>query len=204
MGRLVSALFLLTTLLLVWLGQQAPARATVTPAEINPFAPEHGMSRPVSLAELGQVNIYYYPVEGESQAALRASMDRNKRHGWDAYTQWRVYWTWPGRGQARCDMSRASLSTSLTLSFPQWRPPVQAEPGLVRRWDGYVAGLSRHEREHLENARAGFERIRQIIGRGNCETAEAEIQAVLAGMRAFDIAYDSETQHGRIQGAVFP
>lgn len=208
MKRILSTLFVVTLSLFFWLGQQSPAGASISPADMGPFGnlvkPGNSQHHIISQLDLGPVSLDYYRVEGDSISDLRSSIDQNRRHGWDAYTQWQVYWNWPGRGQAQCDLHKAQLITSLSLSFPQWQSPEQPDPDVAGRWQHYVRGLATHERLHLENARKGFERMRDVLARGDCATAENELRTIVAAMRNFDDEYDAHTHHGVDQGAYFP
>lgn len=208
MNRVLYTLCVVT-LVLFWLGQQNIAGATISAADMAPFGnlarPTNNDHHYVSQLDMGPVSLDYYHVEGDSIGDLRSSIDQNRRHGWDAYTQWQVYWNWPGRGLGgQCDLHKAQLITSLSLSFPQWQTPEQPNAYVASRWDHYVHGLATHERMHLENARKGFERMRAVIAKGDCATAEAELHTIVTSMRAFDEQYDANTHHGVDQGAYFP
>ncbi len=145
-----------------------------------------------------------YDIGGSTESEIRTQLEAYGPNGYDAYTKWYVRWDWPGRGTAECRLQEAAVSYEITVTFPRWIPTADASPELVAKWNGYLYALALHENEHVNNIVSHFPEVVAAIKGGTCLSAETAALAVLQQMRQFDNQYDSNTRHGRTQGARFP
>ena len=110
-----------------------------------------------------------------------------------------------------CLLRDVEIDLALTVTLPEWVPPAQSDPALVRDWGRFRRALAGHEGRHREIAEDGAERmLRALDGlrRQSCEVANDEAQRRLERLEieveAAQRRYDSETGHGRTEGAVWP
>ena len=156
------------------------------------------------------VRVVYYDVSGTTAQQVRASInarglvDPDDGARSDAYTTWRIVWSWPPGPSGSCGVSRATARFSATVTLPRLISRPQASAALVKRWDRYFDGLLRHELGHVQRANAGLARVIAAVRSSTCETANSAGNAEIARLRREDDLYDRMTAHGRLQGAVFP
>ena len=166
----------------------------------------------VSAAPNIQVSRQTYAVRGDNAAALREDITRNRRNGWDGYTDWQVNWRYrfeerPGS----CGLAAIEVQATVRVSLPEWRAE-QPKRRLEQRWSRYISALQEHEQGHVENAQRGAQAVdsalRGLAPQRDCgamgKLADATCQRVLERVREWDRQYDARTEHGRTQGAVFP
>lgn len=154
-----------------------------------------------------------YPVRGRDVAAVRAALDaarvRDEQDGTmvEAYTHGRIQGTWqaPARADhdAPCRPEAVIIRYSATMRLPYLAEP--DPPALLgEAWRVYAVNLEAHEMEHLERIRRALPRLAAAITAAPCAQADAAGAAILKEIRAEGRAYDRETEHGRLEGAVFP
>jgi predicted secreted Zn-dependent protease len=191
-----------------------PAAPASTDTPVPPGAPAEDAAPPgaTPTAVAGAVadaTMQYYDITGATAEDLRASMDARgpvdgSGHRNDAFTAWDVRWTWPLHPDTSCILSGATITTSITVTFPRWLPPAEASASLIERWNAYESALVTHESGHVSFVVATAADVLAAIKGATCETAESAAQAVVARIRQHDIDYDAATNHGFTQGAHFP
>ena len=111
---------------------------------------------------------------------------------------------------AGCRMDDLVVSLEVRIHLPRWRPRGRRPEELGRRWDAMLAGLTRHEEGHRDNAlwaARGLHRRLLALGEDrDClaleRAAQRERFKAEARYRQRDGAYDRRTQHGVNQGSV--
>lgn len=148
-----------------------------------------------------------YDVTGNTENAIRQSLDANRPSDYDAYTTWYISWQF-----GDCDGGGLVVNVNVTYQIPQWIAPNDAAPELVASWNAYESALFCHEYGHaklgLEAANDIYTALDDIDSGGDCSTqqtmADARFSAILDDYLAREIQYDTETNHGATMGAVFP
>lgn len=199
----------MVTLALTPTPSPGPFRPAVTPSP-----PPSATRQPLAASFLGQVSlpnatVHYYRISGTTAADLRTALDANNLldeagDRGDALTRWYISWHWPGYGLPFCALRAARVAYHIRVTLPRWTPPPEAAPALRDQWAAYLEALAWHERGHVDNIVSHYREVETAIRASTCRTADASAQAVVAILRAFDVAYDDATDHGATQGAVFP
>ena len=151
----------------------------------------------------------YFDITGTTAGELRDSinaqgpLDSGGRRN-DALTMWSIDWTWPLNADSSCILDSATISTTITVTFPRWQPPPGASASLIDQWNAYEAALVTHESGHVSFVVATAPEVLAAIKGATCAAAEAAAQAAVGRIRQHDIDYDAETNHGGTQGARFP
>lgn len=161
--------------------------------------------------------IHWYDVSGDSEAELRAQLDRlgpetdGERH--DAYTAWHVTWHFPFvQGDDGCATGPVTTDVRVVVTLPRWQGFADEGAPLVQRWRRYLDALKEHESGHrltgIHAASDITEQLPQLPPKPTCgeaeEAANALARSILDQHRARDVEYDGETRHGITQGALFP
>lgn len=110
-----------------------------------------------------------------------------------------------------CLLRDVELDLALTITLPEWTSPVSPDPALTRDWNRFHRALAGHEDRHREIAENGAERmVRSLAGlrRESCkivqDEAQRRVQRLEVEIEESQRGYDSRTDHGRTEGAVWP
>lgn len=163
--------------------------------------------------------VQYHDVEGDTAAALLASLKRvsyAKPNG-DTFaaanTKWRLRWNvsvLPTKNG--CALDSATTELDVEMNLPRWTPPTGARPGLVRSWDTFAAAVRHHEDGHrdiaIDAVREVDRRLQGVRSARSCDALRKNLsrvaESVVREYREKDDSYDVTTMHGRTQGVAFP
>lgn len=160
-----------------------------------------------------------YDVRGTSIPELRAGLRRygvrmNDGNTYDALTSWNIRWEYDyDRTSGSCSIDDFRAFVDVTILYPRWISDDNDDPVLISdAWDSYLHSLIRHEQGHRDIAVATADRlIRTVAALPPAATCADLDRAVAALGRSFmtrlnldQRAYDAETGHGAMQGAVLP
>ena len=163
--------------------------------------------------------IRYHDVEGDTAAALLASLKRvayAKPNG-DTFaaanTKWRLRWNVSVQPTKNgCALDSATTELDVEMNLPRWTPPAGARPGLVKSWDRFAAAVRKHEDGHreiaIEAVREVDRRLQGVRTARDCNALRKNLsrvaESVVREYREKDNSYDVTTMHGRAQGVFFP
>lgn len=178
-----------------------------------------GLGGPATLDDLGDtfagdphIRVVYYDVGGATTEDLRRELDRKgpvDQFGYrrDAYTRWKIRWAWPLDKQRRPAFDRTKASYEIRVFMPRWKPPLNVEPSLLRRWHRYVASMIEHERTHVQFVRANVPAIAQSIRdraqqnpNFTVDEANALGSSIMKKVQQLDREYDRSTDNGINEG----
>jgi predicted secreted Zn-dependent protease len=159
-----------------------------------------------------------FAVSGDSASELRTDLDRKRPPSpngrrYDANVQWSLTWSFHFDTQPRaCGLADATVDLQMLVRLPVLAPDAAPPEAVRERWDDFAQLLETHEAGHVDNYTNGARALQDAYT--TVEPAETcdELRALLADMgasaidsiRAADIEYDRQTDHGRTQGATFP
>lgn len=198
------------------LGLPAPTRANFYNV-IVPTPTAQMLKYPVTYD--AHFNVVTYPVSGETLDALARSLDANALvdahdplNRYYALTNWNLTsrWTWQPT-VAGCEVKNAQVTIDVTLTLPALASSDLA-PEVRQRWDTFIANTITHETGHVRLAFDGARSYQRDVGyllpAVNCSIIETRLNDLFRkDLNAIDQAnvdYDTATQHGTTQGAVFP
>ncbi|NJR57931.1 MAG: DUF922 domain-containing Zn-dependent protease [Cyanobacteria bacterium CRU_2_1] len=189
-----------------------------TPAPPNQNSPEFN-DETESLIPIVRIHYDYYPIDGTTAAELRSqmlqdgSMSELEERRYDAYTKWRVQWSYNhAMTEQGCMTASLEGQVDITFTLPQWDTPPNTSSSLIEAWNQYLAALQVHENGHMVNGlEAGID-VLYTLSRSpaysSCQELEASVdtttEQIIHYYNQQDINYDRHTQHGLTQGAVFP
>jgi predicted secreted Zn-dependent protease len=154
----------------------------------------------------------YYPVRGRTIRELASQADQAE-DGWTAFTDWRTEWRyqWLDSGTS-CELTGGEVDVTARITYPRWRPPDDAAPSVVARWERFMANLVTHELGHVTIALQGAEAIDDHFDSGSSEATCSELERATdeAAKQLHDryerlnVRYDRVTGHGLAQGTGLP
>lgn len=160
---------------------------------------------------------YYYDVQGDNPAAIRADMDHKRkqqvRGGYDAYTSWFLKWRFRYSDELKgCKISAASTRLKVNYTLPRWIDNGAALAQTGERWHAYYRALLEHEQGHRQWGVAAADAIEQALlampHYNDCLTLRRDAHRLAARLLARHLRgeknYDRVTRHGATQAAVFP
>lgn len=127
----------------------------------------------------------YYDVDGDTVEDIRAAMTANTPQEFWAFTQWYVSWT-----------STCEVTVKITYTYPDWAGYDDADPELQDYWDNFIKNLEIHEHGHGDNGRGAGQEIEDT-------RCGEDPYRIIRNWGQEDVNYDTDTDHGRTQGAVF-
>ena len=159
------------------------------------------------------VAVQYYQVVGKSPSEIFDNLNRLgpvddlgiRRH---ALTKWNIRWSWPFNYKTPL-FEEVSTRTEVLVLLPQWTG-IKNGP-LAQSWYRYLNELIEHEIGHVAIVAQNYKGVTQKIraaARTNpkldFKLANKIAEIELRRIRALDLEYDRQTQHGKTQGVVFP
>lgn len=188
----------------------APGGLPSAPAD---GAPMPGRSLPTVEIDLDAVT---YAVEGSTpEDILRSLIERGPSSEGQRFfglTETAIDLRYDQREVASgCLIEDAQVLLSLTITLPEWTPAPDADPETRRAWSRFRRALAQHEDRHRAIAEEGAQALQRAIDgmlRSDCETVALEsrrrLERLEVEIAAAHRRYDSETGHGRTEGAVWP
>ncbi len=162
------------------------------------------------------ISTNYYVVTGQTPAALLASLRESRQartnSSFDAFTTWKIRWTYRysniPEGVA---LDNVEVTARVGVTMPRWTSSQGAPATLVQGWVRYYQGLSAHEEGHVRLVREAVTEMQKSVSALNQFESTAALSKALdrACSQAVEKAkqrerqYDAETGHGRRQGAVW-
>ena len=166
-----------------------------------------------SAAASEQLDINYYAITGSTSRQLLEAMqsqgpqadDGRRFHG---YTRWQVRWKYQATaGGSNCRIRNVETQVAGTITLPEWTDASSADDDLLNRWQNYSRILREHEEGHYQFALDAAASIRQQLTElppQPCsllnERANRLGMSLVDEQRQREIAYDRDTNHGRLNG----
>lgn len=161
----------------------------------------------------------YYPIHGSNSQELRAQMNTlgpliGGNH-FDAQVNWFIHWNchwYHDLGKQNCAITSVDVSVLINHSMPQWENAAASDKATQTQWNNYLSHLELHESGHATNGKQAADEIEKALmntgPKPTCDELKNELdttaQNLIKKHEAWDVAYDTKTEHGRSQGAVFP
>jgi len=191
---------------------------TVSPHIPFPTPAAASLRYPVTLNESYAVKPY--AVVGNTPQEIRRSLNANgvtdpnePGQRFDANVVWHLSGGWEGQPTANgCELKDAAFTLKVTLNIPALTIGPATTNELLQGWNAYVERLKLHEAGHIDTSVKQARKLRDDFGNfppaPNCDTLDQRLQArfdqTIQTIKALDIRYDADTQHGATQGAVYP
>ena len=163
--------------------------------------------------------VEYHEIAGDTEQALVAALknvsyaETSGDRFFAANTHWRIRWSFRVESAGRtCRLSSASTELDVDMNLPRWKPPSNAAPALVKRWNEFAAAVRKHEDGHRDIAIAAALQVdagaKKTPPQHDCAALKKKLSrtadATLREFRDKENSYDVTTMHGRTQGASFP
>lgn len=195
-------------------------QAILDTAAVEDFAPPLETAfEPVPVQLHENVRTETYLLTGRRAAEIRADLNRKRPHSpadgrrYDAITTWSLRWTFRyNRAGGACSLAAATIELDIVVTLPEMEDEPALPPRTLASWQAYRQALADHEQGHVDRHTAAAQDLQSALqsmpAATNCRDLAAALremgEAEIAAMRAADFEYDQVTDHGRLQGAVFP
>jgi predicted secreted Zn-dependent protease len=157
-------------------------------------------------------------VSGDNASELRADLDRKRPPSpggrrFDANVLWSLTWSFHFDPQQRaCALADATVDLQMLVRLPVLASDAAPSQAIRERWDDFALLLETHEAGHVDTYFEGARNLQDAFAEVQAAASCDELRTVLADMgasaidaiRAADVEYDRQTDHGRTQGATFP
>ena len=148
-------------------------------------------------------NILYYQVQGSTETDLAKEIQTKGPDGYAGYTNWYIRWGWPGFGHENCDLSKAWITAKVSVTLPEWDPPVGVPADLIKNWTEFSQALYTHEMGHVGNIDDALPLIQEAIQSSDCITADSAANSVLDKLRGWDCAVRRSNRPWEDRGGCF-
>ena len=159
----------------------------------------------------------YYAVTGKTAEEIRASINQKRLaetgHHFDTSSQWYASWSFEYKTDNNsCRINAQALDVYIQgfIMMPQW-DSTGADPTLVNRWQKYIDALQKHANQYAQHGLDAGQEIREELPKLSEETCEQlkeqtdrKGEEILEKYRQKDREYNERTQHGMLEGVVFP
>ena len=184
--------------------------------EVRPASDQPITGDSVRVIESSQTRTY--GVEGRTIPALRAALNATGPFAsadgrrYDSVTNWSLTWSFRFNHSSGCALANATIEISVEELLPEAASPEDLSPTVMARWQAFVDALKAHEDGHAERERAGAALLgaafEAVPPAPDCAQLGLDLNRLgeqqKAAIRTADATWDLVTDHGRLQGAVFP
>ncbi|CAG0957140.1 hypothetical protein ANRL3_00630 [Anaerolineae bacterium] len=197
--------------------------ATLTPSPnlysiVVPMPTAAPLKYPVTIDSA--LKVVTYTVTGKTTQEMSKSLEAQAiadphEPGSDYYAQtaWRISTKWSTKiAENNCELERADVSVQLTVTVPALTDVNGITPDALSRWNKFVANTITHEKGHVTRTLNGVRDYQIEIGNVAPQTDCNGMRSKLDDLFRFhsnqidrvNSEFDTETNHGTSQGAVFP
>ena len=172
-----------------------------------------------ALVEIGltvDVRYDYYAVEGTAAREILNSMQRNGPSDGDesffAITSAQSGFRYlPVETPQGCTLDEIGVQTEITVTLPKWVDVKSATPALQETWEHFMSRLLQHERWHIDASKTAAEEFYAVLfdlQQPTCAQLDSHakrmIQNISDRSARQNVEYDRDTDHGRLEGVVWP
>lgn len=173
--------------------------------------------KPAVFAPIVTEKYEYYEVQGGCEKDLLCQMKR-KGIAWsdgkkyDSTTNWHVMWKYGySRTPGSCSAESFRVFVDITFLYPKWMPGGDAPRDLTDKWEAYMKNLVMHENGHRDLAVEAAAELARAVAElpplPTCADVDREVRALartrMSMLNDDEKQYDTATNHGYTQGAVF-
>ena len=182
----------------------------------SPTAP--AMVYPIELDS--SLKIVTYAIAGKTENDLRQALqasafpDPNEPNSrYSARTDWSLAGPWFIQPTDRgCEVESGTVTLAMTMTLPALSSTAGVSPDVLNRWTTFISNTITHESGHVTRSYKSAGNFQRDLGNAlpaaDCPTLRARLEDLFSRatgtIRQSNIDYDTETQHGAKQGAVFP
>jgi predicted secreted Zn-dependent protease len=160
----------------------------------------------------------YYKVCGCCEKDLQCDLNQKcicwaDGKKYDSMTSWKVNWNYGyNRTPQTCTTDSYIVTVDIVFRLPKWSGTGSAPHQLVKKWNTYMEKLIIHENGHrdraVEAATEMTRAVKDLPPARTCAQLDREVQTLsherMKKLIEEQEEYDSTTNHGQTQGAVFP
>lgn len=201
----------------------SPPPSTPTPASCSKdtsYIKAAALSLDLTSPGLKQVidPVHYYTVYGHTADQIRSQLNQcsavsENGQTFDASTDWYInfQYLYSAPSGGLCTLNNIAVGVHVSQAMPAWQASDGDVSGLSTRWSSFIQNLTTHEQGHVnldtqtaQTLLTGLQNFPATDCGSIVAAANAYGNSQLAALNQANINYDSQTNHGATQGAVFP
>jgi predicted secreted Zn-dependent protease len=174
--------------------------------------------KPAALPPVVSEKYEYYEVNGICEKDLQCQM-RQKGITWtdgrkyNSTTSWHVKWDYGyNTASQACSPDSFRVIVEITFRYPKWVDTTAAPQPLVDKWNSYMQYLVLHENGHRDMAVEAATELGRAVAElppaPDCAELDRELRSLsrarMKKLNNDEKEYDTATNHGFTQGAIFP
>ena len=190
---------------------QSPPASTPFSTPLDPESRARIIVAAPALADMPDTMVATYPVDGRTPQAIRASINRGRPSSveggerFDAVTRWSYQANWRRSGPDQCLAGTAEVTVAVKIILPDLISRDRLSTREKAAWDGYFQRLVAHELNHGRIAALGSQRMQAALREAtSCAEMETTRERMGTEIRDGNREYDRTSEHGRLEGAVYP
>lgn len=157
-----------------------------------------------------------YAIYGDTPAQVRAQMQAcapGTGHEFSGSTDFWLgsQYRYTSTSADTCQLTDVAVTLHVHQTLPSWVASANAEAGLTGAWQAYMTHLKTHENGHATLdmqyaalAQTTLENLPPIPCSTVSATVTAKMNSIVAALNVANDTYDTATQHGATQGAIWP
>ncbi len=174
--------------------------------------------KPAALPPIVTEKYEYYEVNGVCEKDLQCQMKQkgiawNDGKKYNSTTSWYVKWDYGyNTAPQACSADSFKVIIEITFRYPKWVNTAGAPQPLVDKWNSYMQNLVLHENGHrdmaVEAATELVQAVAELPPAPDCAALDRELRSLsrtrMKKLNNDEKEYDTATNHGFTQGAIFP
>jgi predicted secreted Zn-dependent protease len=156
----------------------------------------------------------YYAISPKTKYDIKSEMQRNtpiikkgaKFHG---STSWQVEWniSWK-KNDNICYLTASEAKLNVLIKMPKISPNADVSDAVLSSFNNFYAALLNHENGHVKNGIDALRDIDVLLANFNSysdcivlnKIVKSSITKIIRKYKHQDMAYDTKTKHGKLQG----
>ncbi len=176
------------------------------------------MKKPAALPPVVTEKYEYYEVNGNCEKDLQCQM-RQKGIPWadgkkyNSTTRWNIKWDYGHISTSHeCSPDSFRVIVEITFRYPKWVDTAAAPQSLIDKWNSYMQYLILHENGHrdmaVDAATELVNAVAEMPPAQDCTELDRQLRSLsrarMKQLNKDEREYDTATNHGFTQGAIFP
>ncbi len=156
----------------------------------------------------------YYDISPKTKYDIKPEIQKstpiiNKSIKFHGSTSWLVEWSisWK-KSNGICYLDSSEAKLNVLFKMPRISPNFSATNAVIGAFNKYYEALLKHENGHMNNGIKALKDIKVLLSNFNSfsdcqvlnEAVKNSITNVVGIYKRQDIAYDTQTKHGKLQG----
>jgi len=162
------------------------------------------------------VQFEFYDIFPRVKTDIKAQLQKNtpiihKNTKYHGRTFWQIEWSiaWK-KTNGICYINSNKTKLNVLFEMPRISASYSASDPVIVTFDKYYEALLMHENGHMNNGTKALKAIEMLLSNfksySDCQVLNKEVKnsiaQIISQYKSHDVAYDSQTEHGKLQGVL--